>query len=109
VPTDYAQGSRAWDDAGAEYSFSGAFLDLGDAVRALKHGTRLGLLKGWGTADAIVWFSVPVFEGSRALKALNRWFTESVSSLDSPSFTHWLAVAGDRAMILVWDDCGMAE
>ena len=46
MQTAFAQGSQASDDAGVEYSFAGALVDLRDAVHALKHGARLGLLKG---------------------------------------------------------------
>ncbi|PWC07170.1 hypothetical protein [Mycetocola zhujimingii] len=105
MPTNYAQRREAWDDAGNEYFFEGGFVDKRDAARALKHGAKLGLLKEWGTPDAIVWVAVPAFQGSTALKSLNRWFAEHVARLENPRLTYWTAVAGGDKMLLLWDDC----
>jgi len=67
MPVNHAQGTAAWDDAGAEYVFRGGFVDPRDAARALKHGARLGILEDWGMDEAIDWIDVPVFRGSNAL------------------------------------------
>lgn len=104
MPTNCAQGSMAWDDAEVEYSFQGSFVYSRDASRRLKHGARLGILKGWGRNDSIEWIDVPVFSRSNALKSLNRWFEGLIGNIENPSLTHWRAAGGDE-MILLWDDC----
>jgi hypothetical protein len=105
VLTNYANGSEAWDETGAEYLHIGGFVDPRDAARALKYGARLGILEYWGSPDAIEWIDVPRFEGSNALKSLTRWFAERAATLENPSYTFWEAVAGDGKMLLLWDDC----
>lgn len=104
---NHAQGTAAWDDAGREYVFQGAFADPRDAARALKHGARMGILDGWGKDEAIDWIDVPVFRGSNALKSLGRWFDDQIDAVANPSLTHWRAVSGEDEMIVVWDDCSI--
>lgn len=109
VLVNYANGRKAWDEAGEEYLFHGSFVDQRDAARELKYGARLGILEGWGKPDAIEWIDVPTFEGSNALKSLTRWFAEHAATLENPSFTFWEASAGDGKMLLLWDDCSPSD
>ena len=109
MPGNHAQGAAAWDGAGAENAFRGSFVDPRDAARTLKQGARLSILDDWGMDEAIAWFHVPVFRGSKALKSFHRWFEDQIVGLVNPSLTHWRAVSGEDEIIVIWDDCVISE
>ena len=70
---NYSRGPEAWDASGVHFT-QVARPELPDAARALKRGSEFAIMPNWG--DDLVWFDVPVFEGSNRLRSYRAWLGE---------------------------------